>query len=90
MSYSFTVRAANKAEAKNAVAAKLAEVVRHQSAHAVDQDKAHAAACAFIDALADDATRDIHVGMYGNVTTSGVGVIGAGVNVSASLADRQA
>ncbi|HEX7687368.1 MAG TPA: hypothetical protein VF453_06670 [Burkholderiaceae bacterium] len=90
MSYSFTIRAANKAEAKNSVAAKLAEVVRHQSTHAVDQDKAYAAACAFIDALVDDDTRDIHVGMYGNVTTSGAGVIGAGVNVSASLADRTA
>jgi hypothetical protein len=90
MSYSFTVRAATKAEAKNAVAAKLADVVRHQPAHAVDQDKAHAAACAFIDALANDATRDIHVGMYGSVTTSGAGPISVVANVAVSFADRKA
>jgi hypothetical protein len=53
MSYSFSLRAANKAAAKEAVTAKVAEVVAQQPVHAADQAHIIANAHAAIDLLVD-------------------------------------
>lgn len=93
MSYSFTVRAPNKADAKTAVAAKLAEVAAQQMCHERDKAQAQAAADAFVDVLTDDADKDIVVNMSGYLTGQWQGsdvtrIEGASVNVNAGLATR--
>jgi|InoplaM3SPM_1038593.scaffolds.fasta_scaffold53306_1 hypothetical protein len=93
MSYSFTVKASTKSEAKSAVAAKMAEVAEQQSAHARDRDQAVAAASAFIDQLADDESKDVAVSLSGYLSWTGaqggdMRVTGATVSVGAHLVDR--
>lgn len=65
MSYSFTVRAATKAAAKEAVAAAFEEMVSVQPIHARDKDAALANAGAVIDLLTDDDPREIAVAVNG-------------------------
>ena len=60
MSYSFSVKAASKAEAKAAVAREFDRVVETQPIHARDREAALANANAVIDLLADQAP-DGHV-----------------------------
>jgi hypothetical protein len=67
MSYSFNVRAANKAEAKAKVARQLAAVVETQPIHAADKDQAQAAAEAFIDLLHDDEGMEVNVVVNGSL-----------------------
>lgn len=67
MSYSFSVTAANKAEAKTAVAAKFEEVVTAQPIHARDREAALANANAVIDLLNDDDTKHVTVNLNGYV-----------------------
>ncbi|WP_316172390.1 hypothetical protein [Bradyrhizobium sp. SZCCHNRI2049] len=55
MSYSFSVKAATKADAKVAVAAAFDRVVEAQPIHARDKQAAVANAGAMIDLLTDDA-----------------------------------
>ncbi len=97
MSYSFSVRAASKAEAKDKVDAELAKVVESQAIHVRDRAQAQAVAEAFIDLLDDDETRDIDVNMHGSVSWRDTLVAGqegeavliaAGVAVSAMLITR--
>lgn len=94
MSYSITVRAANKAEAKTKVAAELDKVVAQQPAHAHDRAQAEAATFAFIDLVADDDTQDVYVYLNGSVSGRSDGsnqlafCSSAGVSVSASLGKR--
>ena len=68
MSYSFTVRAASKAEAIGKVTEELAKVVVNQSMHAKDKDQAKMAAVNFINLLRDDATRDVAVSVSGSIS----------------------
>lgn len=88
MSYSFSVRAATKAEAKEKVATELAKVVMQQPIHAVDQDQANAAATSFIDLLRDDETQDVMVSVNGSVYIPTAGLQQASVSVSAGLATK--
>ena len=67
MSYSFSVRAATKAEAKSKVAAQLAAVLVSQPTHAVDMPAAQAAADAFIDLVKEDDAKDLMVSVNGSV-----------------------
>lgn len=53
MSYSISIRAANKADAKNQVAEKVAEIVHAQPVHSIDQAAILANAGAVIDLLPD-------------------------------------
>lgn len=91
MSYSLSVRAANKAEAKAAVGVELDKVVASQPIHARDRAQAEAAAHAFIDQLADDDSRDVCVNVSGSLGWSGTlgqdgnGITSASVGVSAYL-----
>lgn len=88
MSYSFTVLAANKAEAKARVAVEMAKVVSGQLPHAKEAAAATAAAHALIDTL-DDACTGIHVNMNGSVScqdwcSPGVALTSATVGISVS------
>lgn len=88
MSYSFSVKAASKSEAKAAIASELARVVEGQPSHQADQAQAQAAADSFIDILADDSSRDISVSMHGSLSwmsSHPETYTGVGVNISASL-----
>lgn len=90
MSYSFSVRAATKAEASEKVAAELASVVASQPVHEADSKQAQAAADGFIGVIRDDETQDILVSVSGSVSWSGASDINsASVNVNAYLAAKQ-
>jgi len=95
MSYSFTVRASSKAEAKFKVAEAMAKVVEQQQSHVIDQKQAITNAEAFIGLLADDETKDVVVNMHGSIGWTGqLGVdaviTSAGDGISAALATREA
>lgn len=69
MSYSFTVKAASKAEAKEKVDEAFSGIVAGQTVHKVDRDAAVAAAGAFIDLLADPKeNEEIQVMMNGSLS----------------------
>jgi hypothetical protein len=89
MSFSFTVRAASKDEAKNKIAEKMDEVVIAQPAHELDRPAVSNVASAYIDMLDDDPARDIVVSVSGSLAWSGDvtgGVFhGASVSVNAIL-----
>lgn len=70
MSYSFTVKATTKAEAKRAVTHELAKAVTGQRCHARDVPAAQAAAHAFVDAL-DEPREDQVVLVEGNGSLAG-------------------
>lgn len=94
MSYSFTVRAATKAEAKERVAAELEKVVASQSCHAADKAQAQAVADSFIDVLPDDDSKDVLVSMNGYVSGNWEGstitrITSASVNVSVGLSAKE-
>jgi hypothetical protein len=94
MSYSFSIRAATKAEAKEKISVQMATVVQQQPIHAVDAEQAKAAASAFIDVVAVDESRDVVVSMNGSVSWSGnpeqPNIGSASVGVSAYLAAKEA
>jgi hypothetical protein len=73
MSYSFILKAASKAEAKVAVAQKMAEVAYGQKCHARDMVAAVTVAHAFIDQLTDDETQDVNINMLGSLMGSWTG-----------------
>lgn len=95
MSYSFGVKAANKAEAKAAVAAKFDEVVSQQPSHAKDKDAVLANASAVIDLLADDENKDVSVSCNGYISWNGTDaddnplLTAASITSGASLVDRE-
>ncbi|MEO8804625.1 MAG: hypothetical protein ABI433_00970 [Burkholderiaceae bacterium] len=94
MSYSFSVRAATKAELKVKIAAELDKVVAGQPAHARDRVQAQAAADAFVDVIDADETRDVVVTVNGSVSgqwqpdNTLTSLSGASVSISAALATK--
>lgn len=93
MSYSFIVRAADKADALRQVEAELAIVVASQPTHAHDQSQALAAAAAFIGVLPDDDTKNVQVNVHGSLgwvgTAEAPTIINASVGISAALTSRE-
>jgi hypothetical protein len=86
MSYSFNVKAATKAEAIAVVGEELDKVVQAQPIHERDRSAAAAAAEGIINALHDDPTRSLSVGVSGWISWSeGDVVTQANVSVTASL-----
>lgn len=74
MSYSFNVRAADKAAAKHAVTEKVFDIAATQPIHQRDRDVIEANAHAVIDLLADDDdTKDIVVSCNGYLSWNGLG-----------------
>lgn len=98
MSYSFSIRAATKSEAKALVAGELDKVLAQQPVHAADRAPALAAAEAFIDVLTDNETteadsQDIVVQVNGSVGWQHPDqsrLTAASVGVSAYLTQKEA
>ena len=86
MSYSFSVNAATKAEAKEKIAKEWKNIVEAQPIHSADRDSAQAFAEASVDNLNDpDATQKISVYASGSVSyrsDNSITAIGGTVNVS--------
>lgn len=89
MSYSFSVTAAGKAEAKQKIAEAFDNVVTNQPTHAADRDASVSAGGAFVDLLEDPADgQEIHISMHGSLSwrhDHPETFTGAGVGVSAAL-----
>jgi hypothetical protein len=96
MSYSFNIRAANKADAKAAVEVKFDEVIAGQPVHARDRAAVLANAYAVIDLLGDDDAKDISVTCGGYVSwqtaepPESVPLSSASVSASAGYVSREA
>jgi len=95
MSYSFQVRAATKALAKQKVADEFTKAIACQACHNRDKDQALAAANAFIDLVDDDDAKDVAVRMSGSLCgrwegSDVVAIESANVSVTAYLAVREA
>lgn len=96
MSYSFTITAKSREEAKEKVKEQLDRVARDQPSHIADKDAALGAASAFVDLVTIPEGRDVRVSVSGslgwqhdtpkNEAGQPETFNGAGVNVSASLA----
>lgn len=96
MSYSFNVRAANKADAIAAVEVEFDKVVAGQPVHARDRAAVLANVNAVIDLLADDDTKDISVTCGGYVSWQSaeppeqVPLTSASISASAGYLSRDA
>jgi hypothetical protein len=88
MSYSFSVSAPSKDEAKTKVRDELVRVTTAQPVHALDSDQAFEAVAAFIELLHDDPTRDVSASISGSISTTDQNVTHANVNVTVQLAAR--
>lgn len=86
MSYSFTVRAANKSEAITKCEEEFDKVVAGQPIHAEDRNAAFYSVQKVIHVLADDPARGVNVSVSGYVSwTDGDVITQCSVNVGASL-----
>lgn len=87
MSYSFSVTATSKAEAKEKIAGQFDTILASQPVHAADRASAQAAAEAFVDVLKEPAgDEEITIGVSGYVSWRAEGEFtGANVGVSAGI-----
>lgn len=90
MSYSFSVTAESKAEAKEKIGQEFDKVVLSQPVHEVDRAAAEAAANAFVDVLVDPSEQQqIVMSCYGSVGWRAQGEFhSANVSINASVAAR--
>lgn len=89
MSFSFSVRAADKAGAKARVAEEMAKVVAQQSTHSVDETQVRAVADAYVELLGDREGADVAVYVCGYISSGQDGVYAAKIEVVASLEKRE-
>lgn len=69
MSYSFSITASSKDEAKQKIAEQMDAVVLAQPPHAADRDAAVATGCAFVDLVMDvPEDRVMNISMHGSVS----------------------
>lgn len=86
MSYSFTARGADKAEAIANVKIELDRVVKAQPVHAADYDAALAAAKSCVAALSENANgRQVQVSLNGSISTTNEGAQQIVLNLTAQL-----
>lgn len=71
MSYSFTVRGENKNQVKAKIVAEITKVVESQPIHVHDRQEALSTACAFVDLLPVDDTKDVSISVNGTIGWSG-------------------
>lgn len=94
MSYSFSIKAASKAEALVAVAAEFDKVVASQEVHKADKDLAMKHAEAVVGFLPDDPVREVAVSCNGYLSWSALPAEqhfgGVSVACSASLVEKKA
>lgn len=92
MSYSFSIAAASKTEAKQKIADSFDGVVTSQPVHRADRDAAVMCGQTFVDMLADpDDGKEILVNMSGSMGWRDMEqkqFTSAGVNVNAYLRDK--
>lgn len=89
MSYSFSVTAASKADAKAGVEVEFDKVAAEQPAHASDKPAVLANSAVVIDSLTDDDTKDVMVSCSGFVNRLSASLVqGNSVCVSAVLMAR--
>lgn len=90
MSYSFNVRAADKADARAKVAAELDKVVASQPIHEIDRAQAEAAAEAFLSLLGEPgAQQEISVSVSGSICRWDSDVVtGTMVSVNAAILSK--
>jgi hypothetical protein len=93
MSYSFSVKQANKAAAIDAVYFELRKVAERDPIHEADVPGAMTAAAAIINALSDDDSMDVAVSMSGSVSWTGrqgepQPIVSVGTSISAALTSR--
>jgi hypothetical protein len=89
MSYSFSIRAANKTEAKHKLAAEFDKVIGAQPAHLADRAQAQAAAGAFVDLVKEDESLDIVAAVSGSISYGVGGTHAASVQVNAYLTSKE-
>jgi hypothetical protein len=94
MSYSFTVAADTKEEAKRKIAENFDNVVAGQSSHSADRDAGVACAQAFVDMLAEPVDGDeIYVSVHGSLswrTAAPEKFYNAIIGINAGLRDKKA
>lgn len=92
MSYSFSVQADTKADAKDKIAKEWDNIVAQQPIHAADKDAALSTAEDFVEALSDpDGGELISVSAYGSVSyypDKNNRIVAVSGTVSASLASK--
>lgn len=90
MSYSFSLRAATKAEAKQKIATEWDGIVKTQPIHAADRESAQAFAEASVENLSEPGdTQQINVYCFGSVAyLSDNSITGVGGSVSVSLESK--
>lgn len=93
MSYSFSVRAPTRIEAKEQIAAEFAKVVQHNAQHAGrDAGPAEQAVCAFVDVLGDPGEGQVvAVSVSGSITRDpeAAATKAASLSLSAQLASAE-
>lgn len=84
MSYSFSVRAANKAALGAAISDELNKVVAQQAVHKTDAAQALHAATSLLDLTFDDPARDLAASVSGSIWVADAGVeqISLSINIS--------
>lgn len=89
MSYSFSVRAANRSDVMEKITAELDAVVAGQPQHAKDRDAALASAKSFVEMLPESSEgKEISVSMHGSLGWQHDApdvITGSGVGISTSL-----
>ena len=90
MSYSFSVTAADRAEAQEKIAAQFDAVVSNQPEHAADRDAAETAVMAFVDLLTEPSEdQQIAVSVSGYLSWRETGKYqSANVSVNANLVSK--
>lgn len=88
MSYSFTVKCADKAALKLAVTCELAKVIEAQAVHETDADQAFVTAESFINLMQNDPARDMICLVRGSIWKNKSGVQSVSVGVGVSFVER--
>ena len=88
MSYSFSVKAATKAELGTKIQEELAKVVASQPIHAADTGQALTAAWSIFSLLPDDPARDITASISGSIWKNEAGFQSVSLNLNFGFAAR--
>jgi hypothetical protein len=90
MTYSFNIKADNKANAVDQVRARMRDLAAKQPVHNKDQLHVVATVKTFIDMLQDDDERDVQVSVNGSIFVTESGVQQIAVSISTYLVQRVA
>lgn len=95
MSYSFSLRAANKQEAAAVIAERMSAIAKEQPAHEADKANVILAAISMLHALPDDESKDVGVSVNGWVSGAwdgkGLSKVGSvSVTINLTLTEKEA